>query len=207
MPSGATLLTITFNNVTFLSLPMRNPRLSAPLGLLLAALAFALPAHATEYWTKSALLAEFFKAPGGKVAYRAVTLTDADVAEIGKKLGAKLEKNAWTVYVAQDGDGKRVGYAILDHEIGLHEAIDYGVRFGLNGAVDRVEIREYREAYGDEVRSERFRKQFVGKTANDPIVAGRDIDIVSGASYSSRALALGIKRDALILQAALKTGL
>jgi electron transport complex protein RnfG len=205
MPSGATLLTITFNNVTFLSLPMRNPRLSAPLGLLLAALAFALPAHATQYFTPSELLTEFFK--DCKVGWQPATLTDADVAEIGKKLGAKLEKKAWNVYVAKNGDGKRVGYAILDHEIGLHELIDYGVRFGLSGAVERVEIREFREPYGDEVRSERFRKQFVGKTANDPIVAGRDIDIVSGASYSSKALALGIKRDTLVLQAALKNGL
>ena len=40
----------------------------------------------------------------------------------------------------------------------------------------------YREAYGDQVRSERFREQFVGKTARDPITAGQDIDIISGAT-------------------------
>jgi hypothetical protein len=174
--------------------------------LLLAALAFALPAHATQYWTPRDLLADFFKG-SANIPFKSVTLGNVDVAGINQKLGVPLTKTTWCIYVAEDKDQKRMGYAVLDHEIGLHEAIDYGVRFGLNGAVDRVEIREYREAYGDEVRSERFRKQFVGKTANDPIVAGRDIDIVSGASYSSRALALGIKRDTLILQAALKNGL
>jgi Na+-translocating ferredoxin:NAD+ oxidoreductase subunit G len=199
------LLTIAFNNAKSLYLPMRKPRLSVPLGLLLAALAVALPAHATVYWPGLTLLSEFFKT-SQNVAARPFTLSDADAAEIGKKLGAAVKKT-WTIRVGEDKDHNRTGYAILDSEIGLHEAIDYGVRFGLSGAVDRVEIREYREAYGDEVRSERFRKQFVGKTANDPIVAGRDIDIVSGASYSSRALALGIKRDTLILQAALKNGL
>jgi len=185
---------------------MRIPRLSAPLGLLLAALAVALPAHATEYWTVKALLTDFF-ATAAHVPYRVITLGAADVAAINQKLGGSLKKTTWTIRVAEDKDQKRMGYAILDDEIGLHEAIDYGVRFGLNGAVERVEIMTYREPYGDEVRSERFRKQFTGKTANDPIVAGRDIDIVSGASYSSRALALGIKRDTLILQAALKNGL
>jgi hypothetical protein len=185
---------------------MRNSRLFAPAGLLLAALAVALPVHATQYFTPGKLLGEFFATAAG-VSPRSVTLGAADVAAINQKLGVPLKKAVWSVYVAEDKDKKRMGYAILDEEIGLHELIDYGVRFGLNGAVERVEIREYREAYGDEVRSERFRKQFTGKTANDPIVAGRDIDIVSGASYSSKALALGIKRDTLILQAALKNGL
>jgi hypothetical protein len=62
------------------------------------------------------------------------------------------------------------------------------------------------EPYGDEVRSDRFRAQFQGKTAGDPITAGKDIDIVSGATISSRSMALGVKRDALILQTALKNG-
>ena len=78
---------------------------------------------------------------------------------------------------------------------------------GLTGAVQRVEIREYREPYGDEVRGQRFRDQFVGKTANDAMIAGKDIDIISGATYSSKAMALGVKRGALVLQAALKSGL
>jgi hypothetical protein len=189
---------------------MKIPRLSLPAGLLLAVLGAALPAHATDYWTNGELLADFFqtaKNPGRKVGYKAFTLSDADAAEIGKKLGADVKKS-WSIYVAEEGDPrKRLGYAVLDAEIGLHEPIDFGVRFGLGGAVERVEIRAYREAYGDEVRSERFRKQFVGKTAGDPIVAGRDVDIISGATFSSKAMALGVKRDALVLQAALKNGL
>ena len=47
----------------------------------------------------------------------------------------------------------------------------------------------------------------LGKTAADPIVAGRDVDIISGATYSSKAMALGVKRGALVLQTALKNGL
>jgi electron transport complex protein RnfG len=184
---------------------MKIPRLSAPLGLLLAVLAAAVPVHAAEYFTKDELLTSFF--PGAKRAWKTIPLGDGDVAAIGKKLGAGLTKTNWTVYTFEDENHKRLGYAMLDSQIGLHEDIDYGVRFGPSGAVERVEIRVYREPYGDQVRGARFRNQFVGKTANDPIVAGQDIDIVSGASYSSKALALGVKRDTLVLQAALKTGL
>jgi len=187
---------------------MKIPRFSVLAGLLLAVLGAALPAHATDYWTNEALLADFFKAgKSPRVRYKPVTLSDAEAAEIGKKLGAPVKKT-WSVYVAEEAeDKKRLGYALLDQEIGLHEPIDFGVRFGVGGAVERVEIRAYREAYGDEVRQERFRKQFVGKTAGDPIVAGKDVDIISGATYSSKAMALGVKRDALVLQTALKNGL
>jgi Na+-translocating ferredoxin:NAD+ oxidoreductase RnfG subunit len=176
-------------------------------GLLLATLVAAAPAAAAEYWKPGDLLRDFFKTSQA-VHPKSVTLPEADALAIAKKLGLAPDKlrRTWSVYIAE-ADGKRTGYALLDSEIGLHEAIDFGVRFRLDGAVDRVEILVYREPFGDEVRGERFRRQFVGKTANDSITAGQDIDIVSGATYSSKSMALGVKRDALVLQAVLKNGL
>lgn len=178
-------------------------------GLLLTILTAAVPAHAVDYWTPTTILTEYFK--GAKhVGNKRVTLSDAEAADIAKKLGhpdASKLKRSWAVYYGEAADGKRMGYAILDAEIGQHELIDFGVKLGLAGSVERVEIMAFREPYGDGVRIERFRNQFIGKTANDPIVAGRDIDIISGATLSSRSLAVGVKRDVLVLQTALKNGL
>jgi Na+-translocating ferredoxin:NAD+ oxidoreductase RnfG subunit len=185
---------------------MSTPRVTFAAGLL-ALLGAALPAHATEYWSPKTLLGEFFKT-SKKVSPRTVTLSDGEAVEIARKLGtepARMQRK-FSVYVGE-ADGKRTGFALLDAEIGLHEPIDFGVRFDERGVVERVEIMAYREAYGEEVRGERFRKQFVGKTAADPITAGKDIDIISGATLSSRSVALGVKRDALVLQTALKNGL
>jgi hypothetical protein len=184
---------------------MKIPRLPVLSGLLLAALGAALPAHATDYWSKTGLLGDFFKT-AKRVTYRQVTLSDAEASAIAKKLGADLRTKTWSIYFGEDENKKRTGYAVLDQEIGLHELIDFGVRFGLGGAVERVEIMAYREPQGDQVRSDRFRQQFVGKKAADPIVAGRDIDIISGASISSKSVALGVKRDTLVLDTALKNG-
>ncbi|HVY49294.1 MAG TPA: FMN-binding protein, partial [Minicystis sp.] len=118
------------------------------------------------------------------------------------QLGVSGVKREWDVYVSDKQDG----FAVLDDEKGMHEPIDFAVRFSPRGAVERVEIVEYREAYGDEVRSKRFRDQFLGKTAADPIAVGQDIDVVSGASISSRSIAVGVKRDALVVEQALKSG-
>lgn len=183
------------------------PRRPLSAAVLLALLGAALPAHATDYWTPTALLGDYFKT-SKRVSPRAVTLPDAAAAEVARKLGVEPDKlkKTWSVYVGE-ADGKRTGYAILDAEIGLHELIDFGVRFDEGGAVSRLEIMAFREPYGDQVRGERFRNQFVGKTSRDAITAGQDIAIVTGASISSRSVALGVKRDTLVLQAARTAGL
>ena len=182
----------------------RMPQVAA---VVLALGGLALPAHAAVYWTPKTLLPDYFKT-AEKITFRTITLPDADVAAIAGKLGVAPDKlkTSWSVYFGLVG-GARTGYAILDAEIGLHEPIDFGVRFVDKGPVSRLEIMEFREPYGDGVRDARFRDQFVGKTANDRLTAGQDIAIVSGASISSRSVAFGVKRDALVLQAALKNGL
>jgi Na+-translocating ferredoxin:NAD+ oxidoreductase RnfG subunit len=172
--------------------------------LLAIVLTAAVPAWATTYWTVPDVMKSFF-ATSKKVTYKRVTLPEAVAAEIGKKLGTGPVRRDWTVYLGEGAAG-RDGYALVDDEIGQHEPIDFAVRFNSEGAVERLEILAYREAYGDEVRGERFRAQFRGKTARDAITAGKDIDIVSGASLSSRSVALGVKRDALVLDAAMKSG-
>jgi len=169
--------------------------------------AFALgasSAYAATYWKVEGLLKSFFQG-SKRVHYKDITLSDAAASDIAKKLGIGAVKRDWKVYVGEH-DGQRDGFAIVDQEKGMHEPIDFAVRFSTAGVVERIEILVYREAYGDEVRGDRFRAQFRGKTANDPITAGKDIDIVSGASISSRSVALGVKRDALVLQAAIKNG-
>jgi Na+-translocating ferredoxin:NAD+ oxidoreductase subunit G len=188
-----------------------NPRFGLPPRSLLAATALlallgaVLPAHATQYWTAGAVLTSFFKG-ATKISYKTVSLPEADAAEIAKRLGASSVKKDWSIYFSET-DGKRNdGFAILDKELGLHEPIDFAVRFTGAGAVDNVEVMEYREAYGDEIRAERFRKQFFGKSARDAISVGKDIQIITGASISSRSMAVVVKRGALVLENALKNG-
>jgi Na+-translocating ferredoxin:NAD+ oxidoreductase RnfG subunit len=176
-------------------------RRAPALSLVAAAVLAAIPVAAAQYWTPAKVLTSFFP-EAKKITFKKVSLSDAQAQAIGQKLGASAVKKDWSIYFSDD---KR-GFAILDNEKGMHEPIDFAVRFSPAGAVERIEILEYREAYGDQVRRERFRNQFRGKTASDPITVGKDIDIVSGASISSRSIAIGVKRDALVLQAAIQSG-
>ena len=174
--------------------------------LVVAAIALvAVPAHATTYWTVPAVMKSFFPS-SKKVSYKRVTLGPTETAEIAKRLGVESIKRDWVVYYGET-DGRRDGYAMVDEEKGMHDPIDFAVRFTEAGVVDRVEVMVYREAYGEEIRSPRFRAQFGGKSGGDAITAGKDIDVISGASISSKSMALGVKRGVLVLQAAMKSRL
>src|SRR5262249_34588672 len=63
-----------------------------------------------------------------------------------------------------EAGGKHLGLFVVDHVIGKHLYIDYAVALDAGGRVQRVEILQYRESYGGEVRSPSWLAQFVGKT-------------------------------------------
>jgi hypothetical protein len=187
--------------------PMRSSlrRLRAPiLGLLVtaAALFAAAPAPAATYYTVASVMKSFFPT-SQKVTFKRVTLSETEAVEISKRLGVQTIKRDWVVYYGET-DGRPNGFAIVDQEQGMHDPIDFAVRFTDKGVVDRVEVMVCREAYGEEIRSSRFRAQFGGKTGVDAITAGKDIDVVSGASISCKSMAIGVKRDVLVVQTALK---
>ncbi|MET0385661.1 MAG: FMN-binding protein, partial [Polyangiales bacterium] len=83
-----------------------------------------------------------------------------------------------------------------------HEPISFGTFFDPQGVITRVEILAYREPYGDGVRAERFRKQFLGRSAKSTFRPGADIDAISGATISSRSLCIGVERAAVLFDVA-----
>jgi hypothetical protein len=94
---------------------------------------------------------------------------------------------------AQAG-GRLLGLFVVDHVIGKHLYIDYAVSLDTSGRVHRVDILQYRESYGGEVRSASWLAQFVGKTSASPLKIGADIRNISGATLSSQHVTEGVKR-------------
>ena len=86
------------------------------------------------------------------------------------------------------------GTFIVDEAVGKHEAITYAVGINADGSVRQVEILDYRESYGWEIRNPAWRHQFVGKTAADPVRLDKDIRNISGATLSCRHVTEGVQR-------------
>jgi hypothetical protein len=173
----------------------------ARLGLLAAVLVLAVapPARAeTTYFTTRALLSDFFPR-SERVTFRTFTLDRSLKGRLAQRLGYLPAKDHYTVFIATT-QGRIDGYALIDEENGLHQPITFATRLSPRGAVERLEIMVYREPRGDEVRDPRFRKQFEGKTAQDPMRVSQDIDAVSGATVSSASLALGVRRATVLVE-------
>ncbi len=105
----------------------------------------------------------------------------------------RFVENGGMTWKAQAGD-KLLGLFVVDHVIGKHLYIDYTVALDPTGRVMRVEILQYRESYGGEVREPGWLAQFVGKTSGSPLKVGGDIRNISGATLSSLHVTEGVKR-------------
>jgi len=103
------------------------------------------------------------------------------------------EVQSGRVWKAEAG-GRVAGFLVFDRVVGKHLFIDYAVALTPAGAVHRVEILEYRESYGGEIRSPTWLAQFVGKTSGSALKINGDIRNISGATLSSTHLTEGVKR-------------
>ena len=103
------------------------------------------------------------------------------------------------IWRANDGS-----WLVVDEVIGKHEMITYAVAINPNGSIAGIEVLEYVESYGYEVAEAQWRKQFVGKTANDPIKLNQDIQNIGGATLSCKHLTDGVKRVTVLYDLALK---
>jgi len=95
-------------------------------------------------------------------------------------------------------------WLVIDEVIGKHEMVTYAVALSPNGNILGIEILEYVESYGYEVAEPEWRKQFVGKTVNDPIKLNQDIQNIGGATLSCKHITDGVKRVTVLFDLALK---
>jgi len=143
---------------------------------------FAPAAHAAVYLSVEQAQQAIF--PGARFTKEVLPLPDA------------AHRKLWSV-----SEG---GWFIVDAVLGKHELITYAVGIGADGSVRGVEILEYLESYGYQIRDTAWRRQFAGKTARDPLKLDQDIRNISGATLSCRHVTDGIKRVLGFYESALK---
>jgi hypothetical protein len=139
--------------------------------------------------TLPAMVAASIASPAHAVMYLSV--------DAAKKLAFpsanRFVENGGPTWKAQAGD-KLLGLFVVDHVIGKHLYIDYAVALDPSGRVMRIDILQYRESYGGEVREPGWLAQFVGKSSGSALKVGGDIRNISGATLSSLHVTEGVKR-------------
>jgi len=124
---------------------------------------------------------------------RVVKFTADQKKTVQKQSGEKVRNLGNRIHIAREGTNL-LGVLVVDHVLGKHEIIDYAVAISPAGTVAQVEILEYRESYGMEIRGEKWREQFKGKASDAKLRLNDDIYNISGATISCRNVTEGVKR-------------
>ena len=134
---------------------------------------------------------------------KAVQLTPEQKLEIDKLSGVAGRSAQQQVWQAMS-KGRMIGWFFVDQVIGKHELITYALGINADGSVRQVQVIEYLEVYGSQVRYLQWRDQFVGKTVNSPLRIDSDIENITGATLSARHLTDGIRRLLFLHQSVLR---
>lgn len=152
----------------------------------------AAPAYAVQYLTAEQAQAALFPA-GTSFAVHPLELTEAQREAIERDSDQRVREARPQVWQALQA-GRPAGWFFVDRVIGKHEFITYALALGADGAVLGIEIMDYRETYGGEIRNAAWRSQFVGKHHGDAFKLGDTVRNITGATLSCRNVMNGVKR-------------
>ena len=161
-----------------------------------------LPSYAVQYLSVSQAQKLCFPEATQFVAAH-VKFTTAQVKAIEALSGEKQLLRGQEIWRAMKGE-KLQGFFIVDYVIGKHLVIDYAIALSPEGSVKEIEILNYRESYGGEIRNADWRKQFLGKTPRAHFALNAGISNISGATLSCRHVTEGVRRVLATYEACLK---
>ena len=156
-------------------------------GLLFASSVVPLVAYSQVYMVEDQVPQSIF--PGEKFSRKTIDLSPDEIRKIEELSGEHVRNTSIVAWVGSAGN-----VVVIDQALGKHEFITYAVGISGKKTVQGIEIMEYRETYGYQIRNEEWRRQFVGKNSTAPLKLEKDIVNISGATLSSAHITSGVRR-------------
>lgn len=96
----------------------------------------------------------------------------------------------------EDGKTQRVGYVVIDQAMGYGGPIKMAIGIDLEGKIQNAVIVNYKDtpSFVHMVLNHGYLKQFIGKDITESLNIEKDIDRISGATYTSRGIAKAISQ-------------
>ena len=165
---------------------------ASPISALVAPSAFAV-----HYLTVDQAQRAIF--PGKSFAGAPIKLAPSQRKAIEQASGVRVLHDEQQVWHVSGG-----GSFIVEEVVGKHEFITYAAGINADDSVKQIEVMDYRETYGGQIRDQKWRTQFVGKTSKSTLKLDNDIKNISGATLGCRHIADGVKRLLAFYEIALK---
>jgi peroxiredoxin len=107
-----------------------------------------------------------------------------------------------TLYLGMDRDGRMLlaRFVFKDIMCGVCKDVHYAFTLDAGGIIRHIGLVIPFELRGDPIDAGPFISQFIGRRFDDTIAAGTNVDIITGATMSSKAFIEGIRETAEIVQ-------
>ena len=122
----------------------------------------------------------------------------ADLTPYFSKLfpgASRFEEDGYETYLAFNAEERLIGCVTTGSHNGFGGPLKVAVAIDTTGAVLGIEVVEHREtpSWFDRVQQSGLAETLVGKTYKDPITLNEDVDGVTGATYTVRAIVASVK--------------
>lgn len=153
--------------------------------------------HAQSFLSKDEALAIIFQSECGHIRHVQHSMPDSLWTQLERRGIEPEERGVIHIFLCETKD-ETTSYALIDNEIGKHRPITYIVGITPAGIVSGVEIMVYRETHGGQIRRRTFLEQYRGRSSSDSFQVGREIENITGATLSAKAISRGVQRDLFI---------
>jgi transcriptional regulator of nitric oxide reductase len=167
---------------------------TAGFGLVIALALFWWPpgaASAKVFAGQQQALAEAFP-DASRIERKTLLIRKQDAEKITAITRAEVESKIVVIHTAYKED-ELLGYAHIDVHNVRTKPEAFMVVLKPDGSVASVRILAFHEPL-DYLPTDRWYRQFIGKTKNDALRVGHDVHGVVGATLSARAAAAGVRR-------------
>ena len=132
-----------------------------------------------------------------KIEYTKLSLDQSVTKPIERLCRQKFFRNELYTWKIQSNDST-IAYALLDNVIGKTQPISFMVILNRSGEIQSVHVIKYRSSHGSEVCNQSWLNQFKHRNANSGYLPGKDVDGISGATFSVNGLSKGIRKIVLL---------
>ncbi len=120
---------------------------------------------------------------------------DANQKKEITKIAPEATEDSYTFFYGKTTEGKLEKACTIVPQNGKEGSISLGVCFNPIGLLESVTILSHSEDRGRQITEETFLKQFKGKKVTDSFTVGSDVDGISGASRSSKAVSEALRKS------------
>jgi thiamine biosynthesis lipoprotein len=170
---------------------MVRPFTLIPVAMLVAGMG-ALEAQVGNYLSKAESVAAAFPEAVEALEWRRL-LSRKDIAALEKQLHRRIHDGGYLVFLAEDGEGP-CGIGVLTAEVGKTQSFVFLVALDMARRVRGIEVLNYRETHGGEIRRRRFLDQFLGRNMDKKFRLSREIENMPGATLSAQAVVRGVRK-------------